>query len=255
MPTDGTESDHQQAMALAWSLGAITRPDELSDAGMAAVLDVLGGDESGFHDVSLTGSRFTTKVYPVTPAGTEALRRVGDVIPEHPVVAHLRAVRTTTPVRTSDVLPREEFRRTAAYEAMLEPRGLEHQMTLPLALDPVERSGTVYVVHRAHTDFDDAELDRARVISPVLAALHAAMEARAPSAERVDEVREASRLTPREIDVLRLLASGMTAAAIARARAISPRTVRKHLENAYAKLDVHDRLQAVDYCRRHGLVA
>jgi DNA-binding CsgD family transcriptional regulator len=61
-------------------------------------------------------------------------------------------------------------------------------------------------------------------------------------------------LTVREIDVLRLVAQGMTAGAIGRARQISPRTVRKHLENAYAKMGVHDRLEAVSLCRRYGLL-
>jgi DNA-binding NarL/FixJ family response regulator len=46
----------------------------------------------------------------------------------------------------------------------------------------------------------------------------------------------------------------MTADAIGRARRVSVRTVRKHLENAYGKLGVHDRLQAVAYCRRIGIL-
>jgi len=54
--------------------------------------------------------------------------------------------------------------------------------------------------------------------------------------------------------MLGMVASGMTADAIGRARRISERTVRKHLENAYAKLGTHDRLQTVMYCRRHGIL-
>jgi DNA-binding CsgD family transcriptional regulator len=61
-------------------------------------------------------------------------------------------------------------------------------------------------------------------------------------------------LTSREIEVLRLAALGMTAQAIARALWISPRTVGKHLENAYAKLDVHDRISALARARRAGLL-
>ena len=42
--------------------------------------------------------------------------------------------------------------------------------------------------------------------------------------------------------------------AIARACRISRRTVEKHIEHAYAKLGIHDRLSAVNYCRRVGLL-
>ena len=75
----------------------------------------------------------------------------------------------------------------------------------------------------------------------------------------VDEEREAARdragLTARELQLLALVASGMTAQAIGRAERISPRTVRKHLEHVYAKLGRHDRLAAVDYARQLGLLA
>lgn len=52
------------------------------------------------------------------------------------------------------------------------------------------------------------------------------------------------RLTERERDVLGCLADGLTAQQIARRLRISVATVRKHLEHAYAKLGVHDRLAA-----------
>jgi DNA-binding CsgD family transcriptional regulator len=52
-------------------------------------------------------------------------------------------------------------------------------------------------------------------------------------------------LTPRETEILRLVASGMTNREVAGALFIAPGTVRKHLENAYAKLGVRSRAQAV----------
>jgi DNA-binding CsgD family transcriptional regulator len=53
------------------------------------------------------------------------------------------------------------------------------------------------------------------------------------------------RLTPREREVLGLVASGLTNAEIARTLWVSPSTVAKHLEQAYAKLGVHNRTAAV----------
>ena len=54
-----------------------------------------------------------------------------------------------------------------------------------------------------------------------------------------------ARLTPREQQVVALVAEGMTNAEIARRLWISPGTVRRHLENVFAKLDVHTRTAAV----------
>lgn len=61
-------------------------------------------------------------------------------------------------------------------------------------------------------------------------------------------------LTVREQDVLAHLAGGMTARQIARRLAISDTTVRKHLEHAYAKLGVHDRLTATIRMRELNLI-
>ncbi|MGH3359720.1 MAG: response regulator transcription factor [Nocardioidaceae bacterium] len=61
-------------------------------------------------------------------------------------------------------------------------------------------------------------------------------------------------LTERERDVLRHLSGGMTAQQIARRLGISSSTVRKHLEHAYAKLGVHDRLTATIRMRELNLL-
>jgi DNA-binding CsgD family transcriptional regulator len=52
-------------------------------------------------------------------------------------------------------------------------------------------------------------------------------------------------LTPREHEVVVLVSEGMTNAEIARQLWISTGTVRRHLENVFAKLDVHTRTAAV----------
>ena len=48
--------------------------------------------------------------------------------------------------------------------------------------------------------------------------------------------------------------AGLTATAIGHRLRISARTVRKHLEHVYAKTGQHDRLMAVGYVRRLGLL-
>jgi DNA-binding NarL/FixJ family response regulator len=54
-------------------------------------------------------------------------------------------------------------------------------------------------------------------------------------------------LTPREVEVLRLLAAGLSYAQIAEQLVISPRTVDGHLRSIYSKLGVSSRMAAARY--------
>lgn len=60
-------------------------------------------------------------------------------------------------------------------------------------------------------------------------------------------------LTPREREILDLLADGCPNAEIARRLYLSPKTVKNHLTNVFAKLQVADRAQAVVRARQAGL--
>jgi PAS domain S-box-containing protein len=61
-------------------------------------------------------------------------------------------------------------------------------------------------------------------------------------------------LTQREVEVLRLLASGVPTEDIATTLGVSRSTARNHIESILAKLGVHSRLQAVVYASQHGLI-
>ena len=61
-------------------------------------------------------------------------------------------------------------------------------------------------------------------------------------------------LSAREVEVLRLLAGGMTNAEIAAALVLSPSTVKRHAENIYAKIGARRRSDATAYALRHGLL-
>jgi HD-GYP domain-containing protein (c-di-GMP phosphodiesterase class II)/biotin operon repressor len=61
-------------------------------------------------------------------------------------------------------------------------------------------------------------------------------------------------LTPREIEVLRLLARGSTGPEIAEELAISKKTVGSHIEHIYAKIGVTNRARASLYAVSHGLM-
>ena len=61
-------------------------------------------------------------------------------------------------------------------------------------------------------------------------------------------------LTPREEEVLRLLAEGLSTKEIARALRLSPETVRSHLESLYAKLEARNRVEALSRARSLGFL-
>jgi len=65
---------------------------------------------------------------------------------------------------------------------------------------------------------------------------------------------ETIKLTEREIDVLEQLSKGLSYNAIADNLILSTGTIRKHIENIYRKLQVHNKLEAVQKARRNNLI-
>jgi len=61
-------------------------------------------------------------------------------------------------------------------------------------------------------------------------------------------------LTPRELEVLSLLAHGLGTAEMADELTISPATTRNHVQSVLNKLKVHSRLEAVAYAYQQGLI-
>lgn len=74
-----------------------------------------------------------------------------------------------------------------------------------------------------------------------------------PSRPDGDRPRWTEPLSPREVDVLELIAQGRTNREIATSLYLSANTVKSHIRSAYQKIGVDSRTQAVIWCFRNGL--
>lgn len=109
-------------------------------------------------------------------------------------------------------------------------------------------------VHTIAAGLHNAELRTAFLASAPVVALLAppAQKHRAHQPETQQQTLRLASLSPREREVLRLLADGLTNQAIANVLSISERTVNSHLAHIFNKLDVNSRTAAVAYALRYG---
>lgn len=112
--------------------------------------------------------------------------------------------------------------------------GVGHALVMPLPAPPGNCRRLVFV-RRPGCAFSDEDRSAAVLLQPHVA-----------DALRLQSRSAAARLlTGRQRELLRLVAAGHDNVQIARRLGLSPYTVRKHLENAFARLDVTSRTAAV----------
>ena len=148
-------------------------------------------------------------------------------------------LRTVTTI--SDFYSARQWHRTGMYRECFRPYGAEHEIMVCLPADPgwtAGRGRTVRLIFLRGPGRDFSERDRALLIL-----LRPHLQQAYLDAERSRH--PAPQLTPRQWELLRLAAAGHTRAQIARRLGVSEGTVRSHLRNIYARLDVSSRSAAV----------
>jgi len=116
-------------------------------------------------------------------------------------------------------------------------------------------AGAVGFVHKSRGL--DAVLGALARVQAGLRVTADAMEApvgRTASSRQPQLSRLAAYLTPREVECLRLLATGLDTATMARRLGVSVPTVRSHVQSVLTKLGAHSRLEAASLAIRYGLV-
>jgi DNA-binding CsgD family transcriptional regulator len=147
-----------------------------------------------------------------------------------------------TVITISDFYSRTQWHGTGMYTDLYRPKGIEHELMLTLPADGRRhasgpgRTLRLFLFRGPGCDFSEA--DRA-LLTLVRPHLH---QAYLDAEHRRDPVPE---LTPRQRQLMDLLADGHTSAQAARRLRVSEGTVRKHLENIYRRLGVSNRTAAL----------
>jgi RNA polymerase sigma factor (sigma-70 family) len=223
-------SDYRKAIDALRAAGDVDGSLPFPQPVLHALRELVPCDVVTFHSSSATSERIL--VYTGDP--------VAEVTPE--IRAARRRLEQEDPVRPAegaqtldDVVSLREFRRHEFYMDVHRPLGIEYMLWL--YVDPGSHARLEF--DRAEHNFSERDRSVLDLLRPHLRQFVRAARRRAPAAA-------ASRsLTPREREVISYVADGRTNDEIAHVLGISSQTVRKHLENAYEKLDVHTRTGAV----------
>lgn len=215
-----SSTDHRQLRDVVWTLGEERRP--FSEPALDALRALVPCDVVAYHD----GRRI---VHVGDPLGemTEELRALHRRYDHQDPLRQVRGAQKHT-----DYVTHRAYQRLELYQLVDRPLGVEFMMQLRLRPDGPRPSRIEF----DRNDRDFTERDRA-VLDLLL-----------PYLER--HCGCGAKVTPRQREILSLVAEGLTNGEIASALDISPETVRKHLEDAYDRLGVHTRTGAIAALRR-----
>jgi DNA-binding CsgD family transcriptional regulator len=208
---------------------------------LAALNELIPCDDIGYSDLDRVRRRVVDYV------GTDAGDGDGDhepfwrIVDEHPLCRHHQAYADFSATRLSDVISRPRLVNSRIYAEWFRPLGIAAELEVGITRSRTRTRN--FVLDRAHGDFSLRDRAILEFLRPHLRRIHEMTELRrAAGASQPDDL---ERLTAREAEILELVAAGLTNAAIAERLWVSPGTVKKHLENVYAKLGVANRAAAV----------
>jgi len=98
-------------------------------------------------------------------------------------------------------------------------------------------------------------LDGGAPMSPEIATRILGLLRHQKTGELQKQQAEKFNLTDRELEILKAIASGAQYNQIAEQLFISPKTVRKHIENIYGKLHVHNKVEAIQVAMKNKLIS
>jgi DNA-binding NarL/FixJ family response regulator len=124
-------------------------------------------------------------------------------------------------------------------------------------LDAVDAGATAYLTKDATADqIIEAvrKASRGEVLIPVELFARAIARQRGVVTKKREREQLMAEFTPRELDIIHLLAEGLDTTAMSNSLGIAPHTVEWHVRHVIEKLQVHSKLQAVIAAARKGLI-
>jgi DNA-binding CsgD family transcriptional regulator len=236
------ELDDRALLNLVGDVIGLLDLEELHRGMLQALLRALPSDYASLNDIGPEPEQIVTVAEPRDQL--RLLDRWVEVAHENPLLRRYQQTQDGRAYRFSDVIEQEQLHELAIYRDFYALMGVEHQMAFILNGSP--NRVLAIALSRGERDYSDTDRDFADRARPFLIQVYRnaiAYGAQGGQAPAVDALRGLG-LTRREAEVLRLLAVGSSNEHIALALGISSRTVGKHLENSFRKLDVPDRSTA-----------
>ncbi|HWE91511.1 MAG TPA: helix-turn-helix transcriptional regulator [Pseudonocardiaceae bacterium] len=234
-----------RAVRLLDDLGGLDDPAGFPDLVLPALADLVGCDVVTYNEISLSPRAVRYQDFPHGALAPASGQVFAQLVHQHPLVNYYQRTGDPRPVKISDFLDRRRFHALGLYAEFFAKIPVDYQLAVTVS-DPRQ---VVIGIALNRSGMDFAESDReilATLRGPLLTGLlRARTRARTRRALRVAEVDGLAGLTPGERRVLEMVALGRTNQAIAHLLEVSPRTVAKHLEHTYRKLDVDNRAAAV----------
>jgi DNA-binding CsgD family transcriptional regulator len=157
-----------------------------------------------------------------------------------------------TPFTLTDLISETAWLSSELGTLMRPDWGRNYQMAIPVPPVLGVRESRVWVLGRLDADFTLSDRDTAAALTGILTAISRQQLWR--DRRLTSHTRPVSSLTAREHLILHLLDDGLSAQGIAGRLVLSPRTVHKHVERIYRKLDAHDRVTALATARERGIL-
>jgi DNA-binding CsgD family transcriptional regulator len=233
-----------RAVRLVDGLADLDDPDHFAGAVLPLLADIVGCDLVTFNEIGTAPWRVRFADHPVDSVHPDDHIRFAEHVHEHPLVNHYRQTGDGRPVKLSDFLSVVDLHHLGLYADFFGRVNVEHQLAFTIATPSTEVVG--FALNRARRDFSEQDRDLVGVLrAPLMAALSRVKRRQQARAALVDlQHPPPPELSARELTVMLMVADGKTNAAIARALDISPRTIAKHLEHVYRKIDVTSRTAA-----------
>jgi len=235
----------RRAVGLVDSLAELDDPAGFAGIVLPGLATLVGCDVITYNEIGPALGQTCYADYPAGALDPATQPVFAAHVHEHPLVNHYRATGSGEPVMISDFLTQQRFHRLGLYAEFFRDIPVEHQVAISLPGPDQEVIGVA--MSRARHDFSDEDRALLSVLrAPLIAALLRARRRRqAGQVFTAPACSGPADLTEREIQILRLVADGLTNASIAHALEVSPRTVAKHLEHIYRKFGVSSRTAAV----------